>query len=210
MAAAGVLHWFTRVHLMLWFTGQRRKRVKWIEYNLPRMVAKRLLRESRHKGRKVYTAWSNPMHVEHGVVCSEALIRFVQANSNCTLISENACRTEKFGVVFEWAALYPNRTMLLFEYCTEDNAGRSGLVTRKVNLYRRHLDAIEAHFSAQALVLFVLDGKDALAHATENQGASFAYFVDLETFMSMKMGKQLTAPIYIWGADGRRYPIKDV
>jgi hypothetical protein len=81
LAAARMMHWFTRLHLLFWFTGQRKKRVKWIEYNLPRMVAKGLLKESWHKGKKVYSAWASKLHIEHGLVCSEALIRFLAANN---------------------------------------------------------------------------------------------------------------------------------
>jgi hypothetical protein len=82
-------------------------------------------------------------------------------------------------------------------------------VTRKVKLYAEHLPALEKHFKTQAVVLFVLDSKDALARATQELKAPFAYFVDLQTFLRVRLGRQLTAPVYIWGYDGKEYPIKD-
>jgi hypothetical protein len=33
------------------------------------------------------------------------------------------------------------------------------------------------------------------------------FFTDFETFKSVPIGEQLSAPIYIWGEDGKTYPL---
>lgn len=207
LAMGSVFHWFEKRHVVLWMTGQERKRHKVTEYSLPRLVKKKLLKEVRWGRKKIYTAWAGRMHIEHGLVCSEALIRIIISKSDCTVISENEFRAQTFGVVAEWGIKYPNGKLLLFEYCTKDNVGRKGLVIRKANMYQASLPQIEEHFGAKAIVLFVLDTKETLAYVSDRRRHPFFYYVDLETFLRVPMGKQLSTPIYIWAGDGQKYAL---
>lgn len=206
---ANVLHWFSYKDACFWFTGSEEERVKFLEDNLPEMVAEGLLKLVKRKSNKnYYTSWAQPAHLRHGLICSKSFLRIYAANPTGEAIGENEFRAQKFGVVPEWGIVYPNGTMILYEFCTADNAGRNGLVVKKTNFYRKYLDRIETHFDSKAIVVLLLDTKDALKHATASLGAHFAYYVDLQTFAKVKTGDHLTAPIYIWGGDGNKYPLK--
>lgn len=206
---ADVLHWWSYKDACFWFTGSEKQRVKFLEKNLPKLVEGGELKLVKRGNKHFYSSWSQPAHLRHGLICSKSFLRIYAADKSGEAIGENAFRQQKFGVVPEWAIVYPNNTMLLFEYCTADNAGRNGLVVKKVNFYKKYLNRIEAHFHTKAIVVLVLDTIDALKHATNNIGASFAYFVDLKTFAKVKIGDHLKAPIYIWGGDGKKYPLKN-
>lgn len=208
MEMADILHWWSYKDACFWFTGSEEKRVKFLEENLPKLVESGDLKLVRRGNKHFYSSWSQPAHLVHGLICSMAYLRIHAANPSGEAVGENTFRQQKFGVVPEWAIIYPNGTMLLFEYCTADNVGRNGLVVKKVNFYRKYLRDIEEHFGSSAVVLFVLDTNDALRHALRSAGASFAYFVDLKTFAKVEAGNHLTAPIYFWGGDGKRYPLK--
>jgi len=81
---------------------------------------------------------------------------------------------------------------------------------KKADQYRSGIRSIEDYFEAKALVLFVLDVPQHSVKRTAQKlcsnGEQF-YFVDLQTFMGVEIGKQLSAPIYIWGGDGEKYPL---
>jgi len=207
--ALSVMHWATMHQLLFWLTSQTAKRMKALEYNLPRMVKKGLIKEAWWEGKKAYSI-SHPVRLlEHGVACTECLIRFVSARREYAVVGEDAFKAKKFGVIPEWGLIWPRKgTMLLFEFCTEDNATRSGMVPRKVNLYRRNLRKFETAYDATAVVVFVLDlsRADAEALASRCLHNEPIFFTDYRTFLSLNYGEALTAPIYIWG-DGDTYPL---
>lgn len=203
-----VFHWAERRHYIWWFTSKENGRHKMTEYNLPLLVKKGILKEYGWGKRKVYAAWGNPQHIEHGLACTECLLRFITCDPVCTLIGERHFRG--CGSIPEWGIKYPKGTLLLFEFCTFDNATRSGLISRKVNAYRRYLTEIESKFDSKAIVLFVIDlPKESVSQmvACYLENAPFFYFVDYESFKNVPTGKQLVAPIYLW-EDGNTYPLR--
>ena len=109
-----------------------------------------------------------------------------------------------FGIVPEWGIKY-SESLLLFEFCTRDNASRSGLVNQKVAMYQKNLPNIEERFGGQGTVLFVLD----IPREKIKPTGEFCFFTDYETFKTVPYSQQLTASIYIWGGDGKTYPLRN-
>jgi hypothetical protein len=125
-----------------------------------------------------------------------------------SFLPEKYFRAVKLGTsgVPEWGIVYPEGSVLLYEHCTEDNFYRPGHVNRKVNRYQAKLNDFEEHFKCRGIFLFVLDiprkvVENFVRTLMPTQNAFF--FTDYETFLTVPLGKQLTAPIYIWGQDGR-------
>ena len=250
--AAQVFHWFTKEHITLWFLGFL-KRHRRTESVLLKLVQKGKLRSVKFGKRLVYTvprrtkgklpvllkekagyepketeeAIKQKNKIEHGLACTECLVRFFLSRTDGEIIAER--HFYRLGVVPEWGIRYPNRKLLLLEYSTEDNFERTNLMKGKINAYIRHLEKIEEKFEAQAIVLFVIDvprvkvegfvdtlkredGSGAAgAPAALYEGDRFPlnpfYFTDYKTFLGVPIGQQLAAPIYIW-FDGKEYPLK--
>jgi hypothetical protein len=206
--------WALAVHFTVWFTG-RWKRWKRTEYNLPRLVEEGALSTAKYGRRIVYTLpgkrTNNTQDIEHGIICTESLLRF-RLSQPGEIISERFFRSLSFEAVPEWGVIYPSGNMLLFEYSTSDNCRRSRVMRKKADQYRSGVRSIEDYFEASPLVLFVLDvpqhSVKGMAQKLSDNGNQF-YFVDLKTFMGVEIGKQLTAPIYIWGGDGEKYPLTE-
>jgi hypothetical protein len=82
LKAAEYFLWAEAKDFTEWFTGER-KRWKRTEYNLPRMVKKGALIAVRHGKKLVYTIPTKrtkyKADIEHGLVCTKALLRFVQS-----------------------------------------------------------------------------------------------------------------------------------
>jgi hypothetical protein len=193
----------------MWFTGEERTRHKRTEYNLPRLVQKGVLQEVRFGRKKVYSAWGSRQHLRHGLACTEGFIRFHLADPTGMPIAEKQFHQGQFGCIPEWGIKYLRgklNTLLLYEYCTYDNATRNGLVQRKINSYNRGLHRIEQTYEAKAIVLFVLE-LDRERVRLMAQGDYF--FTDYDTFLQVPYGRQLTAPIYFWGQDGHCYPLRE-
>ena len=92
---AQVFHWASRDHYVSFFTGYV-KRHKRTETLLPRLVQRNKLRVAKFGKKNVYSVprkarkmidFDDPL-IEHGVACTEGLVRFYRADMNCTLISE--------------------------------------------------------------------------------------------------------------------------
>lgn len=199
--------WSEATDFTAWFTGEW-KRWKRTEYNLPRLVQKRALKAVRYGHKLVYTVPGNKTaDIEHGLICTKSLLRF-KLSKEGQFISESFFRKTSFGSVPEWAVIYGPK-MLLFEYSTADNFRRTRLMKRKLNQYRQSVADIEVVFQATAVVLFVFDTtKHEVIHFVKKYGRDQRfYFTDLISFMNVSMRKQLTAPIYIWGGDGKSYPL---
>jgi hypothetical protein len=199
-------HWAKREHYQLWFYGNlmRHKRT---EVMLPRLVSQGKLRFMRYGNRLIYAAPRTMKNfkphfakVEHGLACTECLVRIYRSNTDCQVISEK--EFVRIGIKPEWGIYYPNGTSLMFEFCTRDNFERSGLIKNKILRYQNLPDG---------LVLFVadVDRGDISNYVFKNMPGERFYFCDYATFLKVPIGEQLTAPIYIWGANGHSYPLKD-
>jgi len=252
MEAAQVFHWATKEHFILWFTGGT-KRHRRTESTLHRLVQKDRLRCVRFGKRLVYTvprrtkgkiptlakekskyeagrsekAINGRNKIVHGLACTEALVRCYRSGSDGEIIAERYFYG--LGAVPEWGIKYPNKTMLLFEFCTESNFDFSNMMKGKINAYRKYLEKIEEKFASKGIVLFVIDvprerverfvgslKRDVGSVADGDQSALYEgdrfpldpfFFVDYETFLKVPFENQLTAPIYIW-TDGKIYPLR--
>ncbi|MCL4264783.1 MAG: hypothetical protein KJ069_16290 [Anaerolineae bacterium] len=205
---SNVFHWAEKRHYIWWFTGKDNGRHKFTEHNLPLLVEKGILKEHGWGKKKVYAAWGSPQHIEHGLACTECLMRFVVSDVDCTLIGEK--HFAGIGCKPEWGIKYPNDKLLVAEVSTLDNSTRSGLISRKVEAYRRYLANIESKFDAKAIVLFVIDlPREKVTRMVANYlDGDPIFFVDFESFKEVALMHQLTAPIYIWG-DGNTYPLRN-
>jgi hypothetical protein len=126
-------------------------------------------------------------------------------------VPERFFRGQGFKAVPEWAILFVLKVILLFEYSTSDNCRRTRLMRKKINTYKSNLSAFEEYFEAKPVVLFLLEIP---AHAIpafvarHGPGIDAFYFTDLASFMNVEPGKQLSAPIYTWGRDGKKYSLR--
>lgn len=222
MDVAEVFHFATRDHYVLWFTGGM-ERHKQTERVLPALVRKGFLNRLKYGKRFVY-ATPDRVYMSkdgqeigifpaHGLACTAALTRFIRSDMNGEAISEQYFQKAKWGVFPEWGILYPGRSVLLFEFHTRSNAQAYQYVPQKIARYRKELHNVKEAMNLPAVVLFVLQ----LTRAElvlemkkyKLQDEPF-YFTDWETFLSVPFGEQLTAPIYIWGGDGKSYPLRNV
>jgi hypothetical protein len=201
LKAAQVFHWATREHYAEWFTGEpgRHRRT---EVMLPRLVRKGKLRVARYGRWIVYSAprraRGENYNIPHGLACTEGLVRFWRSDMTAEIIPERAFRGG--GVIPEWGLRFSNGNLLLYEFCTEDNFQRYGLVKGKMNRYQK--------IYPEAFVLFVIDTEREKVEkfVSKITGDNF-FFTDYETFKSVPIGQQLIAPIYFW-CDGRVHPLR--
>lgn len=253
LEAAQVFHWFTKEHIILWFLGflTRHRRTEDV---LPILVQRGKLRSVQFGKRLIYiaprktkgklpvllkekpgyepketeAAITQKNKIEHGLACTECLVRFFLSRTDGEIIAERYFY--KLGVVPEWGIRFPHGKLLLLEYSSEDNFERSNLMKAKINAYIRRLEKVEERFEAKAIVLFVIDvprvkveGFVNMVKREDGSGAAGApaalyegdtfplnpfYFTDYKTFLSIPIGQQLAAPIYIWN-DGKEYPLKE-
>lgn len=213
LAASQVFHWASRDHFTMWFTGST-KRSKRTEVITARLVKKGLLVAVKHGKKLVYACPRKVRHpgfiseIEHGLMCTEGLIRFYWSNMNVEIIEERffyGC-----GSIPEWGLRYPSGKMLLFEYCTADNFSRMGVMRNKLTAYRYNLENINNKFNSLSRILFVCD-------TTPDKLRSFVdkvkptglpvLFTDLNTFTQVPIGHQLDSSIYLWEQDGKLYPL---
>lgn len=133
-----VFHWATKQHYILMLTPKidRHRRT---EVMLPRLVRKGKLTATYYGKKLVYCALRKNRKricgsqyyptIAHGLACTEALVRFSISDPNCEVIGERYLRG--FKIVPEWAILYPNKKLLLFEFCTKDNFKRRAVFKSK-------------------------------------------------------------------------------
>ncbi len=221
LEAASVFPWATMRHYMLWFTGQTRTRHRRTETVLRRLVMAGKLRAVHYGKQLAYSAprksrgtkadeFAGLSKVVHGLACTECLVRFYRSRTDGTVIAERFF--SGLGAVPEWGILYPNATMLLFEFCTKDNFLFSGNIPGKMAAYRKSLETMEEHFGARAVVVFVVDvRRDVLGRyvtsRVRDEGPYF--FADYDTFLKVPIGQALYEPIYLWSLDGRPYPLSN-
>jgi hypothetical protein len=210
-----VFHWATREHYQLLLTG-RSSRHSRTEKVLPRLVKdgkliarileRRLVYAAPRKARS--TTSKTLQSIEHGLGCSECLVRIWLSRNDGEIIAEKYFR--KFRIVPEWGIRYPHHVLLLLEFSTEDNFNRSGLITGKLIRYLQSLEIISKAFNCHsAMVLFVMDVQrervERFVRTHHPIGSPF-FFTDYETFQKVPIGNQLASSIYIW-EDGNTYPL---
>lgn len=214
LEAAQLFHWATKDHYTLWFTGALQKRDRRTEAILPRLVKNKKLIAVKDGKPLVYTVprrVRNPEHflkVEHGLGVTEGLIRFWWANMTGEIIEERffyGC-----GCVPEFGIRYPNKKILLFEFSTKSDCERSTKIMNKLAAYKKYLYQIEDKFNSEPLIVFVLDiPKEKISKLVDKVKPVDipVFFTDYETFKNVPIRRQLSTPIYIWGEDGKTYPL---
>ena len=84
------------------------------------------------------------------------------------------------------------------------------LMNGKLNAYDRNIEKIEEKFQAKAIVVFIIDipreRVERYVRSLKRENNPY-FFTDYQTFLSIPLGQQLTAPIYFW-VDGKEYPLK--
>ncbi|MCL4552437.1 MAG: hypothetical protein M1305_02620 [Candidatus Marsarchaeota archaeon] len=230
LRAGQFFHWATKEHYITWLTGQE-ERHKRTEVMLPRLVSEGKLVARRHGNRLIYSVPRRMKRrpdigheipqkyrveledrfyqVEHGLACTEALVRMWRSDMGGEVIAERCFRG--MGTVPEWGIRYHSGSLLLYEYCTEDNFYRTSLVKNKVKRYCDHLEGINDRFAGNGtIVLFVLDVPrqtvESFIRNSRLVGEPFM-FTDYDTFRSVPLGENLRAPIYIWAQDGETYSL---
>jgi hypothetical protein len=213
LQAAQFFHWATQEHFTLWFTGST-TRSKRTEVILPRLVKKGSLISTKHGKKLVYACPRRArrpgyfLKVEHGLGCTEGLIRFWWSDMRAEIIEERffyGC-----GSVPEWGLRYESGKMILFEYCTANNFTRTNVMRSKLAAYRQSLESINRKFNREGIIVFVCDvTREKVASFIDKIKPAFlpVFFTDRETFTHVVVGQQLAAPIYLWGEDGQPYPL---
>ena len=208
LKAGQLFHWATIIHYILWFTG-RLGRHKRTEVMLPRLVREGRLRAIRYGKKLVYAVprvSKGQYHIEHGLACTEGLVRFWRSDMQGVVVAERFFRG--LGCIPEWGIIY-DETILLYEYCSADQFSRGRKVKSKVVNYDQHQCAIEKKFSKSGIVVFVIDApREKVEKWVARVKPSGPYFfTDYEAFTQVPIGQQLTADIYFW-EDGKAYPLR--
>jgi hypothetical protein len=199
-------NWAKAEHYVLWFTGslERHHRTETI---LPRLIKKGKLKCTPYHKILVYNVprltkgLYEEFQIEHGLGCTEGMVRFWLSNKNVTIVPE---RKFKFnGIRPEWGMIFPNNKLLLYEFCTRNNATRSDVVKSKITRYQKVLDE-------KYIVLFVIDlpREKIQTFIDRSHPLGPFLFTDFTTFKSVPIGQQLSSPIYLWGEDGKTYPVE--
>src|SRR5687767_1786405 len=199
MGVAGCMHWFDKSQLIRWFEGREAKRHRRIEKILRRLSVGKRLRAVKYGNKLVYALprktrkkreLENMSKIAHGLICSEALVRFFRSKMEVEIIPERWFRG--LGCVAEWGLKYENGSMLLFEYCSKSNFLYHENMNGKVNAYLRNIEKIEEYFEATAVVLFVIDAdRETVRRFAESVDADCFFFCDLSTFLKVPLGRQL-------------------
>lgn len=202
-----LFYWATVEHYTMWFTGENKRHGR-SEVMLKRLSDKGKLKAYQPKkfGRIYYACLRvKNTDVDHGLGCTEGLVRFWRSDMTGTIISSRFFRG--LGSVPEWGIKYANGSLLLYEFCTADNFRR--VLKTKIIKYQSNLSQIEERFSGKAVVVFVCDVSaeriQSLLSRMDSNGQLF--FVDYTTFKQVEIGHQLSSPIYFW-EDGKTYPLR--
>lgn len=214
LTAAQLFDWATKDQYKLWFTGStgRHRRTEVI---LPRLVAQKKLIEFAYGKRKVYTVPRKELRedhylfIDHGLGCTEGLIRFFWAQMNGEIVQERyfaGC-----GVYPEWGIRYPNGKMLLFEFSTKSDFQTTNKIVNKLATYRNSIPKINQKFGTSSMLVFVLDiEREKVERFVEKEKPMRlpVFFTDYKTFREVPIRKQMTSSIYFWGGDGRICPLR--
>lgn len=211
LQAAQIFNWATREHYTVWFTGKA-DRHRRTEVMLPRLVKKGKLQAVKYGNRLVYCApklkrtdRKLPESIEHGLGVTEGLVRLWRSSPNGTIIPSRYFRG--LGCIPEWAIQYDYST-LLYEFSTRDNFYQA--LQEKMRRYTECLEKIQERIGTKILVLFNLavPRGNVLKWVAKYHPEGPFMFTDDQTFRSISLGEQVSAPIYLWGGDGQSYPLK--
>jgi hypothetical protein len=200
LKVAQVLECFTKELMILWYFGILR-RSRRVEILLPRLVEKKKLLRVKYGKKYVYfvprigRAFSP--QIEHALGVAEGLVRFYISDRSAEIIPSR--RFDGYGVRPEWGLKYGDKT-LLYEFCTADNSRRFNVLRRKIDAYQKF----------NAIVVFVMDisREEVKEIVIKLKSDGNFMFTDYETFKAVPYGHQLTAPIYIWGGDGKSHHLR--
>jgi hypothetical protein len=205
MRTAELFLWAEALDFTQWFKGDR---VRWkrTEYTLPRLVKHGYLKTCRYGRSLVYTTSNraSSQHIAHGLACTKALLRFKESKEGL-YISESFFRRHGYKAIPEWAIVYPNGT-LLFEYLTADNFRREKHVKQKIAVYKQELNRFEAVFH-NPFYVFVAEANCEEVKLLSRKTNEHFYLTDADRFYSVSQSEQLSTRIYIWGMDGKEYPL---
>jgi hypothetical protein len=227
LEASQLFHWATIDHFNIWLYGspERSRRSEVILPLLSRKwdnpdTRKRSLFSTTFGKRKVYTCPRRvtrytselgiTLKIAHGLGVTECLVRLWRSNMKATVIEERFFYGSKCGSIPDIGLKYPSGKMILVEFTTKSNFERWGNIKNKLSHYRSNLWRIDEKFSSSSIILFVVDiPRDKLQkYLMEITPAGLpVFFVDFDSFTSIPIGEQLSAPIYIWGEDGNSYPL---
>jgi hypothetical protein len=140
------------------------------------------------------------INLEHGLGTAEGLVRFRRSDMTAEIVPARYFRG--MGSIPEWG-LKTKDGLLLYEFCTRSNF--YSRLRKKVEAYEENLLKIEARFG-EASVLFVCNVNREYVEKFQPK-PDWAMFTDYETFKSVPIGEQLTAPIYLW-KDGGEHPLR--
>ena len=207
------LSWFHQRDLAEAMTGER-KRVKAVEYHLPRLVKSKQLTAVQDSKRLAYKYGRQngkaKTHLKHDLMCTRCALKFLLQGEG-EIVNERFFQESKelFGLVPDWAVLF-RRSVLLCEYSTADNFGRKRLMKRKIKQYKNALPIFEDFFEMPAIILFILETSqyEVKRFAGEDEADSSFYFTDLASFMDTSHTQVLDVPIYLWGGDGKNHPLR--
>lgn len=215
LKAAQHFHWATKDHYNIWLYGSV-ERSRRTEIILPRLAKKWVdpktrknsLFATRYEKRIVYTCprrVRNPniLHkIPHGLGVTECLVR-IKRSCKAQVIDER--QFYGCGSIPDVGFMF-SKSILLVEYSSKSNFLHYNVIKNKVSAYQRHLWEFESRF-AKPIILFVIDvSQEVLEDFVSSLTCAF-FFTDFETFKKVPLGKQLAAPIYIWGEDGSKGPL---
>lgn len=190
-------HWATMEQYVKWFTGDVKRHGR-TEIVLKRLAERGKILRKRYGKRFVYAAKRRRGYTKiyHGLVCTECLIRVYRSKEG-QVIQES-----KFygcGSIPEWGIIY-DTTILLFEFCSQDNFKRKGRMAGKINQYQKNLEKIEDRFNAKPVVLFVIAGERNKVEEFVGDEKPLGDFVftDFHTFLKIPSGDVLKAKVYFW------------
>jgi hypothetical protein len=151
----------SRSTLEMYFVGAE-KRIKALEVMLPALERTGRTFSERHEGEKIYWISRNdnakPLSMQHEKACADILVRLWRCRmQEGEIVPERAFRS--FGIVPEAGIRYSEErnTMLIFEYCTNQNFTHGGVVKSKITRYLKYLPQMEKKFERKINVLFILD-----------------------------------------------------
>jgi hypothetical protein len=197
LEATQKFHWATMEQYVKWFTGDVKRHGR-TEIVLKRLAENGKILRKKYGQRYVYAARRRKGYTKiyHGLVCTECLIRVYRTRRG-QVIQES-----KFygcGSIPEWGIVY-DTTILLFEFCSQDNFKRKGRMSGKIYQYQKNLEKIEKRFDAKPVVLFVIAGnREEVSKFVENEKPLGDFvFTDFYTFLKIPLGEVLKAKVYFW------------
>jgi hypothetical protein len=149
--------------------------------------------------------------IEHGRAVTKEIIRFWRSSMrDSQMINKRDFKGS--GVVADWAFRFiSSEHLLIGEHITKNYFYRTSALKLKIRKYSQSFETLKERFKAQAIsVLLVVDVPEKtltlFIGRLKNIDAEF-FFTTYDALLSVEIGKQFSSPIYIWGRDGKRYPL---